>query len=191
MVKMRPTSPPVIDSANERYNNHHRWQLPGFPEGGRGHKGGLMKTTAFGACLVLVAALIVLVTGIAWGGMAVPVSPGDAHGSAVTAQTCPTFSWSFADGAISYRIEVYEQLAADIVAREMMQIQGPLVLQKEIAAPALSWTPSAGECLARGKRYVWYVEGLTDEGSGRWSAGMGFQVDESPLSIEQQIAVGK
>lgn len=43
------------------------------------------------------------------------------------------------------------------------------VIRNEIRAPALSWTPAGGECLARGKQYVWYVQGVNGPGQGQWS----------------------
>jgi hypothetical protein len=128
-----------------------------------------------------------ILTGSAWAGMAVPVSPGG--GTELTAQSCPTFSWSASIGAQSYRVEVYEEVTSDILDRDSMREIGNPVVKKEILAPALSWTPSTGECLSRGMRYVWYVEGVDAEGEGQWSEGQGFQVEAAALSVEQKEAV--
>lgn len=119
--------------------------------------------------------------------MALPVSPGG--GTELTAQSCPTFSWSASEGAQSYRVEVYEQVTSDVIDRESMRGIGNPVVEKEIPAPALSWTPSSGECLSRGMRYVWYVEGVDAEEEGQWSGGVGFQVEAAALSVEQKEAV--
>ena len=128
-----------------------------------------------------------ILTGSAWAGIAVPVSPGG--GTELTAQHCPTFSWSGSDGAQSYRVEVYEQVTSEIVERGAMSGMLTPVVAKEIPAPALSWTPSTGECLSRGMRYVWYVEGVDAEGAGQWSGGQVFQVEAAALSVEQEEAV--
>jgi hypothetical protein len=128
-----------------------------------------------------------ILTGSAWAGMAVPVSPGG--GTELTAQSCPTFSWSASEGAQSYRVEVYEQVTSDIIDRDSMRGIGNPVIAREISAPALSWTPSSGECLSRGMRYVWYVEGVDAKRKGQWSEGQGFQVEAAALSVEQKEAV--
>jgi Chaperone of endosialidase len=129
---------------------------------------------------------LVIFTGSAWAG-AVPVSPGG--GTELTPQSCPTFSWSASDGAQSYRVEVYEQVTSDILHRDTMRGMGNPVVKKEIPAPALSWTPSTGECLSRGMKYVWYVEGVDAKGEGQWSGGEGFQVEAAALSADQNAAV--
>ncbi len=131
--------------------------------------------------------ILIFLTGTAWAGMAVPVSPGG--GTELTAQSCPTFSWSASDGAQSYRVEVYEQVTSDIMDRNTTRGIGNPVVKKEIPAPALSWTPSTGECLSRGMRYVWYVEGVDAKGEGQWSGGQGFQVEAAALSADQKEAV--
>ena len=127
--------------------------------------------------------LFCIFSGYSWAGTAVPVSPGELIG-----ESCPTFSWSAAENAAAYRIEVYEQIAAKATHDELQMIIMP-VISREIAAPALSWTPGSGECLARGISYLWFVQGVNTEGEGLWSAGRGFSVDPSVLTIEQQDAV--
>ncbi len=120
---------------------------------------------------------------------AVPVSPGDAAGTAVTDQVCPTFSWSSADGAVSYRVELYEQVTSDLLAYDAITTVAKPVGTRDIAAPALSWTPGSGECLSRGIRYVWYVRGTDQNGEGQWSEGRAFEIEASALSLEQRDAV--
>lgn len=120
---------------------------------------------------------------------AMPVSPGDSSGIAVTEQVCPTFSWSLAAEAVSYRVEVYEQATADLLPYEAMStVAGPLI-SKDIAAPALTWTPSAHECLDRGMKYAWYVLGIDNNGEGEWSYGKVFEIESSALTFEQKDAV--
>jgi len=129
----------------------------------------------------------VLFSSSAWGDTAVPVSPGG--GTAITVQNCPTFSWSAAEEASAYKLEVYEQMTIQPETREQIAATGKPVVAKEIAAPALSWTPSTGECLSRGVDYVWYVQGVDALGRGQWSEGGVFQVEASALSADQKEAV--
>jgi hypothetical protein len=133
--------------------------------------------------------LMVFLAHSAWGASAVPVSPGNAAGTAVTDQVCPAFSWSAAEGAVSYWIEVYEQTAAGVLPYDQMSALANPVRVGDIPAPALSWTPPLGECLDRGVKYVWYVIGVDRENYGDWSEGRAFQVDASALSVEQKEAV--
>jgi hypothetical protein len=142
-----------------------------------------------GRAIYFLMVLVLGFTGSAMSGGPVAVSPGGEGSIAVIGQNCPTFSWSLADGAISYRIEVYEQLTTDLPEYEVMSAIAVPVLIREIAAPALTWTPSADECLTRGVRYVWYVWGANKDGDGQWSEGLGFQVDASALTVEQMDAV--
>jgi hypothetical protein len=140
------------------------------------------KNTFFGIVVILT-----ILTGTAWCDIAVPVSPGG--GTGLSEQNCPTFSWSASDGALTYRVEVYEQVTSDIIDRDAMRVISTPVVAKEIPAPALSWTPSSGECLRRGVSYIWYVEGVDAKGEGQWSGGRGFQVEGGVLSVEQRDAV--
>jgi hypothetical protein len=133
--------------------------------------------------------LMVFLAHSAWGASAVPVSPGNAAGTAVTDQVCPAFSWSAAEGAVSYWIEVYEQAAAGVLPYDQMSALAAPVRVGDIPAPALSWTPPMGECLDRGVKYVWYVIGVDRENYGDWSEGKAFQVDSSSLSVDQKEAV--
>ncbi len=115
---------------------------------------------------------------------AVAVSPGGG-----TNLSCPTFSWSEAGNASSYRIEVYEQITTKVLPQEQMRTIAAPAIAVEIAAPALSWTPSSGECLTRGLHYVWYVQGVDTLGIGQWSEGWRFHVEAAVLTVEQTEAV--
>lgn len=123
------------------------------------------------------------------GSAAVPVSPGYPGTTVAIDQSCPTFSWSLAEGAVSYELEVYERNTTDLLPREIMTSMARPIRVREISAPALTWTPSVGECLARGMNYVWYVRGNDAGGIGKWSEPRGFQVEPSALTLEQQEAV--
>lgn len=133
--------------------------------------------------------LLFIGAGLAWAGQPVAVSPGDAAGTAISNQTCPTFSWSSVDGAVSYRLELYDQVTTDVPLRDAMNAMTKPVSVKDIAAPALSWTPSSGECLTRGTKYIWYVRGASRDGAGQWSEGRAFLVEAEALSAEQRDAV--
>ncbi len=136
--------------------------------------------------LILVISAVACI-GSAAADTAVPVSPGG--GTAITNQNCPTFSWSASEGAMAYRVEVYERISSDGLARDQMRVLSVPAVVKEIPAPALSWTPSSGECLFRGLQYVWYVQGVHSSGPGRWSDGSAFQVEAMALTVEQAEAV--
>jgi hypothetical protein len=137
-----------------------------------------MKKTFQAAILVLI---LILFTNPAWGSLAVPVSPGGPDGYAMTNQACPTFSWSAAEGATGYRIEVYET-GPDTSAlyRDLMRQMARPVISSEISSPALAWTPSSGECLERGVNYVWFVQAVASNGEGPWSEGKVFSIDSLP-----------
>jgi hypothetical protein len=147
-------------------------------------RGAIMKGKVTGLTLLVV---MVLFQGVACGESAVPVSPGDATVTAVVGQNCPTFSWSAADGATAYHIEVYEQLTEGPVSHEQVAAMVTPVLSRKIPAPALSWTTSSVECLSRGLRYVWYVQDVSAAGEGPWSSALGFQL-ESLEMIDQRLA---
>jgi hypothetical protein len=131
--------------------------------------------------------VFIIFQGTAWGTSAVPVSPGG--GTEIISQSCPTFSWSSASNAAAYRIEVYEQVTVDVLPHDQMQALSSPILAREIAAPALSWTPSTGECLSRGLNYVWYVQGVDSLGLEQWSEGRTFQIEAAVLTAEQTEAV--
>ncbi len=136
--------------------------------------------------IVLGLLILLLNIGMAWGETAVPVSPGG--DGAVIGQNCPTFSWSSAQGAISYKIEVYEQAATNMLPYDAIRSISKPALSSDIGAPALSWTPS-GNCLKSGVSYVWYVGAVDSENTVLWSVGKAFEVDAAGLSPEQKGAV--
>jgi len=121
----------------------------------------------------------------------VAVSPGSDTAEATTGQTCPTFSWSSVEGASTYTIAVFEMQTSQILQYNEMQAIAMPVLCINIGAPSLSWTPSSGECLTRGVKYVWYVRGVGQDGEGQWSAPKEFQVEASALTLEQKDAVNE
>jgi hypothetical protein len=47
----------------------------------------------------ILVSVLILFTNTAWGASAMPVSPGGTDSYALTAQACPTFSWSAAEDA--------------------------------------------------------------------------------------------
>ncbi len=103
---------------------------------------------------LLLTGVVLVLSVTAWAGTPEGVSPGSDE-VAVIGSTCPTFSWSEAVGAEGYTIEVYEVAGGGLSHGEMASTTEPVV-SKDVGT-ALSWTPSAGECLTDGVRYVWYV----------------------------------
>jgi hypothetical protein len=121
-------------------------------------------------CIILLLSLSLLGPASAWAVEApVAVSPGSDEGQAVAAigDTCPTFSWGAADGAVAYSVAVYKAPSAE---------GDTPVIDIIIDAEALSWTPSAAECLAAGNRYEWYVGATGAAGEEAWSAPKLFNV---------------
>jgi hypothetical protein len=106
------------------------------------------------------------------------VSPGSTSGDSIVGQTCPTFSWSEVEGAVAYRIEVFDMLTNERLPYEETGYMSEPVISKQIPAPALSWTPC----------YVWYVKGIYSDGEGEWSVGKGFEVDVT-VAIEDMEEV--
>jgi Chaperone of endosialidase len=147
-----------------------------------------MKKRVF-VCLLVVLAVVSL-TGNVWSAQTVGVSPGSDAEVLAIGQRCPTFSWSVGAGAVSYRIAVFEKTTGEVLSYENMETTAKPIIDKEIKAPALSWTPSASECLEAGKQYVWYVESKNKNGKGQWSGGKVFEVDVTALSQEMDEAAG-
>lgn len=110
-------------------------------------------------------------------GVPAPVSPGGGNADGTGASTpCPTFSWGAVDGANAYELAVFELVGEDLSFDDSLAIAGDPVLRKTIPAPALSWTPGAGQCLRPDMSYTWYIRGVDREGPGPWSAGQMFGV---------------
>lgn len=113
------------------------------------------------------------------------VSPGDRQVSRPIDQPCPTFSWGLVDNASAYELAVYRigQVGED----------PDLVLHREIAGSAFSWTPSLEHCLQRGLRYAWSVRALGEAVDSRWSEPSFFEVPAAPSEhdLEQALATVK
>ncbi len=139
-----------------------------------------MRTRGLICSLVIVLSLY---TGEVFGATPVAVSPGSGSGVAIITQECPTFSWSRVEGAVSYRVEVFEMLTGEIIPYEKLRLGVTPVVSVEIGAPSLSWTPSLEHGLESGKRYVWYVKAISDtkhpELVKEWSEGKAFEVSLS------------
>lgn len=115
------------------------------------------------------------------GGGVLPVSPGAADRIDEVTSACPTFSWSAAEGATGYELAVLD--ATDP--------ENPiLVLSREIAGAALSWTPARASCLAPGHDYAWVVRAARGGAEGgEWSAPLLFRVPGVPSQEELEVAL--
>jgi len=112
----------------------------------------------------------------------VAVSPGAESGPAVVRQSSPTFSWTAVPWALTYKVVVFEAVDGEPSAYEQIAANAAPVLVMEIPGQAYSWTPSAGEALINGGRYVWYVGAMINPAQGSWSKGRTFVVEEYPIS---------
>lgn len=110
----------------------------------------------------------------------VAVSPGSDVGVAMVGQVCPTFSWTAVNGAVGYRVEVFEAVGESRPTYVQAAMGAPPVLVWEIQGAATSWTPSVDEGLSNGTRYLWYVRAFDGFGEGEWSDGKLFAVDAAP-----------
>ena len=110
------------------------------------------------------------------------VSPGSTAGSAAGQGSCPTFSWASLLRGSSQELVVYEVDESGIVAAEP-------VLSQRLPSLASSWTPSASECLRRGKSYVWSVRWVGDSEPSEWAEARFFSVPAAPSDAELQAAL--
>ena len=108
------------------------------------------------------------------------VSPGSATG-ALTADTCPTFSWGQVPGARGYLLVVYR------VGEDNRELER--VLSRRFSGSVFSWTPSLDSCLGRGIRYGWSVMAEMPEGESEWSPPNLFEVVEGPSATEFEKAL--
>lgn len=108
----------------------------------------------------------------------IAVSPGSENDALVVSQSCPTFSWSAVPWSEAYKVAVFPAMGDQVIAYEEMELLASPIIIKEIRGPALSWTPSEGERLVNKETYVWYVQAVNTSGSGVWSEGRIFQVEE-------------
>jgi hypothetical protein len=123
---------------------------------------------------------------VAWaGGVPETVSPGMIGGLARIGGACPTFSWGTVGDSQEYELVVYA-LGSD--ADEWSP-----ALMVRIPGAASSWTPSLEDCLAPGRRYVWFVRAVGPAGAGEWSEGRMFEVVEGQVirEVEQALAALK
>ena len=114
---------------------------------------------------------------------AVAVSPG-AGAEAVASEVaggCPTFSWSPAEsGAAS-------ELAVLALGAEGDLESAQVVLRRQVAAGASSWTPGRAECLASGREYAWVVRAAGPD--SEWSSPLYFRVASAPSAEEVAAAL--
>jgi len=114
------------------------------------------------------------------------VSPGNELRTAIVNQVCPTFSWAQVPGASAYQIAVFEmsERYEGLPYYESQAVLSSPVLIKKISGSATSWTPSLGEALQNGGRYVWFVQAVDTYGTGPWSVGKKFAV-RAPMGITE------
>jgi len=114
---------------------------------------------------------------------AVAVSPGAeaSAASSAVAGGCPTFSWSPAGSATATELAVLE------LGAEGDLESARVVLYRQVAAGASSWTPGRAECLASGSQYAWLVRAAGEgAATAEWSAPLYFGVASAPT--EQELA---
>jgi hypothetical protein len=114
----------------------------------------------------------------------VAASPGAVEKVAVIGQTCPTFSWGAAPGAVHYELIVFSLRDE---AEEGEEVEP--VIATAIPGSALSWTPSLNECLESGGEYTWFVRAVDEYGEGGWSEGLFFKVVSTPSPEEVESAL--
>lgn len=140
-----------------------------------------MRRTGASISAVLVMALLTFAGGAAADNAApLPVSPGDTARFAAVGTSCPTFSWGAVEGAKGYEVAVYDARGGQIA--ETRAVDSPLVpaLRKRVPGLALSWTPSAEECLKFSESYVWFIRAVGESEAGEWSEGRMFRVAPAP-----------
>jgi hypothetical protein len=130
-----------------------------------------------------------LVLGIAAiGGSLVTASPAVARPPelvsplGLSAERCPTFSWSEVSGATGYELVVYPLSGEGSVGDQ------PLVSVR-LPGGVGSWTPPVESCVAAGGRYAWTLRALGTAGEGGWSEPALFEVDEGPSTGEVEAAI--
>lgn len=111
--------------------------------------------------------VLFLVAALEAGATVLLVSPGSAERFDPVSTACPTFSWSGVAVAAHYELAIFHVGKNDASTR---------VLTERLPAGATSWTPSAEECLAPGKRYAWSVRAINSEDQGSWSEARLFKV---------------
>ncbi len=114
-------------------------------------------------------------------------SPGGLQDTTRISESCPTFSWGQTVGANSYEVTVFATLGdSSNDYQTHVELSQPIILTN-IAAPALSWTPSTDQCLDYGGGYVWFVRAINGNGKGDWSEGRRFEVDISSSLLAETV----
>jgi hypothetical protein len=114
----------------------------------------------------------------------VAVSPGSLERPIRIDSRCPTFSWASQQQAIGHELVVFE-----IEGSPPEGEAGPAALWIELPAGATSWTPSAAECLERGKSYAWFVRAGADGPEAPRSEARLFEIGGSPTVAEVEEAL--
>ena len=109
----------------------------------------------------------------------VAISPASDAGIARVGESYPTFSWTGMEWATGYKVEVFETNGPNVLGYEEMRIIADPILIKEIKGQAHSWTPSSDKRLSSEAIYVWYVQAVDGYGTGIWSKGRMFKIDEA------------
>lgn len=117
---------------------------------------------------------------------AVAVSPGAPASAASNAVAggCPTFSWSPAGSGAASELAVLE------IGEDGDLESAQVVLRRQVAAGASSWTPGGSDCLAPERDYAWLVHAVDiDERAGsEWSSPLYFRVASAPSAEEVAAA---
>lgn len=141
----------------------------------------------------LVLTVFLASTALPAGARSIAVSPGAADRFGLVTDSCPTFSWSSAPGALAYELAVYslnDEVVGSAASMES-QLDTP-VLAKSILANATTWTPDGESCLPDAGRFGWIVRARTADGEwSEWSAPLLFESSGGPRSreVERALAV--
>lgn len=119
----------------------------------------------------------------------VGVSPGGSDNLARIDTRCPTFSWASPQPATTFELVAFELDGAGLHPGQFIDVgrlagEGP-ALWIQLPTGALSWTPSADECLDRGLTYAWSVRSP----GGPWSEARLFEVGQKPSTAEIEDAL--
>ncbi|WP_457668882.1 tail fiber domain-containing protein [Thiolapillus sp.] len=117
----------------------------------------------------------------------ISVSPGGLYDTVRISDTCPTFSWGRFSGAQGYEVAVFHVTADGGTDYQTALESSQPVIQVQIAAPALSWTPSRDHCLQGGGSYLWFVRATSGEDRGNWSDARKFEVDPDNDLLEEAV----
>jgi hypothetical protein len=109
------------------------------------------------------------------------ISPGSDQQLTAIAVTCPTFSWTAAEG----------NDAVDLVVYALDEERQPTLarIRQRLPGSAASWTPGLDSCLERGRTYAWSIRGIDDELDTDWSPARFFQIAAGPTVEEVEAAL--